>query len=157
MPEAILIKKPDLYKEINLVEKVDLPCFVKPTDGGSSLGVTKVNTINDLLPAIKDAFLHGNEVIIEEHIQGREVTCGVYNINGKTKTLPITEIISENEYFDYDAKYNGKSKEITPADLDDKMTNHIKSLSEKIYDILSMKGIVRMDYIIDKKRRPFFD
>ena len=87
---------------------------------------------------------------MEENIAGREVTCGVYRDKEGIKALPVTEIISENEYFDYDAKYNGKSKEITPADLDDKMTSKIKYITKEIYGILGMNGIVRIDYIISK-------
>jgi D-alanine-D-alanine ligase len=148
VPEAELIKSEDAIDEIQIIGKVKLPCFVKPTDAGSSFGVTKVKKENDLLPAIKEAFNHGSEVIVEENIKGREVTCGVYRDSEGVKALPITEIISENEYFDYDAKYNGKSKEVTPADLTDLMTNEIQSLTKEIYRILGMKGIVRMDYII---------
>ena len=123
---------------------------MKPTDGGSSFGITKVKTDDELFPAIKKAFENGTEVIVEENIEGREVSCGVYMDSEELKALPITEIISENEYFDYDAKYNGKSKEITPADLDEETTNKIKALTKEIYGILGMRGIVRMDYIIDR-------
>ena len=118
VPEAVLVKPEDKINQRQVIEKVGLPCFVKPTDGGSSYGVTKVKKENELLPAINEAFNHGSEVIVEESIEGREVTCGVYSDKGGVKVLPVTEIISENEYFDFDAKYNGKSKEITPADLD---------------------------------------
>ena len=110
MPEAILIKPNDEINKKEILKKVGLPCFVKPTDGGSSYGVTKVKKDNDLLPAIKEAFNHGTEIVVEENIEGREVTCGVYRVEEGIKALPITEIISENEYFDYDAKYNGKSQ-----------------------------------------------
>ena len=155
VPEAVLIKTEEKINEKQVIEKVKLPCFVKPTDGGSSFGITKVKTDDELFPAIKKAFETGTEVIVEENIKGREVTCGVYIDNGKKKALPITEIISENEYFDYDAKYNGKSKEITPAELDEEITNKIKVLTKEIYGILGMRGIVRMDYIIDKNELPF--
>ena len=155
VPVAALIKPEDVIYEEKTLKKVGLPCFVKPTDGGSSFGVTKVKKESEFLPAIKEAFNHGTEVIVEENIEGREVTCGVYMDNGKKKALPITEIISENEYFDYDAKYNGKSKEITPADLDEEITNKIKALTKDIYGILGMRGIVRMDYIIDRAEIAF--
>ena len=155
VPKAVLIKPDDEINEEETLNKVGLPCFVKPTDGGSSFGVTKVKKDNELLPAIKEAFNHGSEVIVEENIEGREVTCGVYRDGEGVKALPITEIISENEYFDYDAKYNGKSKEITPADLADSMTNQIQSLTKKIYGILGMKGIVRMDFIVSHEGIPF--
>ena len=153
--EAVLIKPEDEINKNPIIEKVKLPCFVKPTDGGSSFGITKVRKHNELLSSIKEAFKHGTEVIIEENLDGREITCGVYRDSKGIKTLPITEIISENEYFDYDAKYNGKSKEITPAELDEKMTNKIKELTKEIYGILGMRGIVRMDYILNKYEVPF--
>ena len=155
VPEAVLIKPGDKINEKEIIEKVKLPCFVKPTDGGSSFGITKVKTDDELFPAIKKAFETGTEVIVEENIEGREVTCGVYMDNREIKALPITEIISENEYFDYNAKYNGKSKEITPADLDEEIANKIKALTEEIYGILGMRGIVRMDYILIKNEAPF--
>ena len=155
VPEAALIKSEEIIHEEKTLKKVGLPCFVKPTDGGSSFGVTKVKKESEFLPAIKEAFNHGSEVIVEENIVGREVTCGVYRDSEEIKVLPITEIIPENEYFDYDSKYNGKSKEITPADLDEEMTNKIKALTKEIYGILGMRGIVRMDYIINKDEKPF--
>jgi len=153
--EAVLIKPEDKINESPIIEKVKLPCFVKPTDGGSSFGITKVRKHNELLSAIKEAFKHGTEVIIEENLDGREVTCGVYRDSEGIKSLPITEIISENEYFDYDAKYNGKSKEITPAELQEETTNKLKVLTKEIYGILGMRGIVRMDYILTKNQVPF--
>ena len=155
VPEAVLVKPEDAIDERQIIDKVKLPCFVKPTDGGSSFGVTKVKKESDLLSAIKEAFNHGSEVIVEENIEGREVTCGVYRDSEGVKALPITEIISENEYFDYDAKYNGKSKEVTPADLTDSITTQIQSLTKEIYAILGMKGIVRMDYIVNDGGIPF--
>ena len=155
VPEATLIKPEDVINERQIIEKVKLPCFVKPTDGGSSLGVTKVKKDNELSPAVKEAFKHGSEVIAEQNIEGREVTCGVYMNEKEIKTLPVTEIISENEYFDFEAKYNGKSKEITPADLTELMTAKIQSLTKEIYGILGMKGITRIDYIISKEGIPF--
>jgi D-alanine-D-alanine ligase len=155
VPEAVLIKPDDDINEEDTLKKVGLPCFVKPTDAGSSFGVTKVKKESDLLPAIKEAFNHGSEVIVEENIEGKEVTCGAYRDSAGAKALPITEIISENEYFDYDAKYNGKSKEVTPADLTDSITTQIQSLTKETYGILGMKGIVRMDYIVNDGGIPF--
>ena len=131
VPEAVLVNPEDKINQRQVIEKVGLPCFVKPTDGGSSFGITKVKKENEILPAIKAAFEHGTEVVLEESIEGREVTCGVYRDKEGIKALPVTEIISENEYFDYDAKYNGKSKEITPAELTDLMTTQLQSLTKK--------------------------
>ena len=155
VPEAILIKSEDMLNTSQIKEKLGLPCFVKPTDGGSSYGITKVKKANNLLQAITAAFKHGTEVVVEESIEGREVTCGVYQDIEGVKELSITEIITDNEYFDYDAKYNGKSKEITPADIGDELSKKIKTLTKKIYEILGMKGVVRMDYIINKQGIPF--
>ena len=155
VPEAVLIKPEEPINESQITENVKLPFFVKPTDGGSSFGVTKVKKNNELFPAIKEAFNHGTEIIVEENIVGREVTCGVYRDIEEIKALPVTEIISENEYFDYDAKYNGKSNEITPADLDEVITTKIQSLTKEIYGILGMKGIARIDYIISKDNVPY--
>ena len=155
IPDAILIRLDDEVKNEEILKKVGLPCFVKPTDGGSSFGVTKVKKQNELLPAIKVAFEHGTEVTVEENIEGREITCGAYRDSEGIKALPITEILSDNEYFDYDAKYNGKSKEVTPAELTDLMTSKIQSLTKEIYGILGMKGIVRIDYIISKENKPY--
>ena len=155
VPEAVLIKPDDEINEEEILKKAGLPCFVKPTDGGSSFGITKVKAAKDLKSAIKSAFETGTEVIVEENIKGREVTCGVYRDSKVIKALPITEIISDNEYFDYEAKYHGKSKELTPADLDKEMTNKIKALTKEIYGILGMRGIVRIDYIINKDELPF--
>ncbi len=153
VPEAVIIKPDDEINEQETLNKVGLPCFVKPTDGGSSFGITKVKKEYELLPAIKEAFNHGSEVIVEENIEGREVTCGVYRCKEETKALPVTEIISENEYFDYDAKYNGKSREVTPAELEDAIKNQIQSITTEIYDILGMKGVVRIDYIINNRAK----
>ena len=154
VPDAELIKEGDNINEQEILKKVGLPSFVKPTDGGSSFGVTKVKKESELIPAIKEAFNHGSEVVVEDAIEGREVTCGVFRNGKEIQALPITEIIPENEYFDYDAKYNGKSKEVTPADLDNQMAKSIKELTIKIYGILGMRGIVRMDYIVNKENIP---
>ena len=153
--EAMLIKPGDKINEEEILKKVGLPCFVKPTDAGSSFGVSKVKNDNELLRAIKEAFNHGSEVIVEANIEGRELTNGVYRDDEGIKTLPITEIISDNEFFDFEAKYKGQSNEVTPADLDDKITNKIKALTQHIYKTLGMKGVVRMDYIINGGGIPF--
>ena len=153
--EAVLIKAGDQPNIDQIIEKVALPCFVKPTDGGSSFGVTKVKAKEDLVPAIKTAFEHGSEVIVEAFLNGRELTNGVYRASEGVKVLPVTEIISENEFFDYDAKYNGKSDEVTPANISDELTTKIKHLTQSIYSTLGMKGIARIDYIVDSNEIPF--
>ena len=153
--EAVLIKKGDEINQQEILNKVGLPCFVKPTDAGSSFGVSKVKEGNQLLDSINHAFEHGKEVIVEAFIKGRELTNGVYRNEEGIQILPITEIISENEFFDYEAKYKGQSNEITPADISNDLEKEIKDLTYRIYDILGMKGIARMDYIINDDGSPF--
>ncbi|MDR0506633.1 MAG: D-alanine--D-alanine ligase [Dysgonamonadaceae bacterium] len=126
-----------------------LPLFVKPNDGGSSFGVSKVVSIDRLPEAVNLAFSEGNSVLIESFIAGTEVTCGCYKANGKKTVLPVTEVISKNEFFDFDAKYNPDSvEEITPARISPDLTEKIQSLTAKIYDWIDARGIIRIDYII---------
>ena len=155
MAEAVLIKKGDETNQQEILNKVGLPCFVKPTEAGSSFGVSKVKEENQFLEAIKHAFEHGEEVIVEAFIKGRELTNGVYRNEEGIQVLPITEIISENEFFDYDAKYKGQSNEVTPAKISTDLEKDIKDLTYMIYDILGMKGIARMDYIVNDKGKPY--
>lgn len=147
--ESIMVRKGQVPEAEAILEKVGLPCFVKPNAGGSSFGVTRVNEADKLQEALDKAFSESNEVIIEQFIQGTEVTNGIYKTLDKTVQLPITEVVSTNEFFDFDAKYTpGKAQEITPARLSDEVANRIKQLSSAIYDIIGCKGIVRVDYII---------
>lgn len=129
------------------VAKLGLPLFVKPTDGGSSFGITKVKKAEALADAINYAFSEGPSVIIEKGINGRELTCAAYTDESSVKTLPVIEIITENEYFDYDAKYNGHSQEVCPADIPEELSNLVQETTKKIYTYLGCKGIVRMDFI----------
>ena len=153
--EAFLIRLDDKIDETEILKKTGLPCFVKPTNAGSSYGITKVKTLEELTPAIKYAFSQGEEVVIEANIEGREFTNGIYRNKEGIKVLSITEIISENEYFDYDAKYNGKSKEVTPAEISKELTKNVQFLTSFIYETLGMNGLARMDYIIDEDNIPF--
>ena len=153
--EAVLIKKNDTVSSNSIIDEVGLPCFVKPTDGGSSFGISKVTAEKELKSAIELAFKHGSQVIIEEFIEGRELTNGVFRSKKGIKVLPVTEIITENEFFDYAAKYNGESIEVTPADIDSALTKKIKTLTNHIYDILNLKGIARIDYIVTPKGSPY--
>lgn len=147
--EAVLIKPGDKINGEEILKQVGLPCFVKPTDAGSSFGVSKVKEANQLLDAVNHAFEYGEEVIMEAFISGRELTNGVSQNEKGIQVLPITEIISENEFFDYEAKYKGQSNEVTPAKISTDLEKKIKDLTYKIYDILGMKGVARMDYIVD--------
>lgn len=137
-----------------VVQRLGLPVFVKPNDGGSSFGVTKVKNESDIQPAIEKAFKEGKEVVIESFISGTEVTCGCYKTDKVTRLLPITEVISENEFFDFDAKYNGQVKEITPARISQELTEKVQSETSRIYDILGAKGLIRVDYIIPEDGEP---
>ena len=149
MAEAILIRKGERFEPDSIIKQTGLPCFVKPNDSGSSFGVTKVKQKEELLPAIETAFRESNQVMIETFMNGREVACGVVKTKNKTYVLPVTEIISKNEFFDYEAKYTpGKSDEITPADLPAGITNEIRRLSLLIYELLGCNGIVRVDFIV---------
>ncbi|MBR3871346.1 MAG: D-alanine--D-alanine ligase [Paludibacteraceae bacterium] len=138
----------------DVVEKLGLPCFIKSNVGGSSFGVTKVKEESQILPAINKAFAEGGDVIIESFLKGTEITCGMYKTHEKTVVFPITEVVSENEFFDYDAKYNGQVKEITPARISDELTKRVQEETKKYYDILGCKGIVRIDYIITEDGVP---
>jgi D-alanine-D-alanine ligase len=149
MAEAILLRKGETTDPGLIMRKTGLPCFVKPNDSGSSFGVTKVKKRGDLMPAIEAAFKESNEVLIEAFMKGREVACGVVKTKNKKLVLPVTEIISKNEFFDYEAKYTpGRSDEVTPADLPEPITDEIQRLSSLISDLLGCKGIVRVDFII---------
>lgn len=136
------------YDVDEVIDKLGLPVFVKPNIGGSSFATTKVKLKADLKKAIDIAFAEASEVIIESFIEGREITCGCYKTKDKKVVLPITEVVTANEFFDYEAKYEGKVEEITPARLSGEMTNQIQKYTSDIYDIIGAKGIIRVDYII---------
>ena len=129
-------------------KKVNLPCFVKPNSNGSSFGVSKVNKYEDFESALQKAFQFDNNVLVESFLDGVEVTCGIHNFNNKLFTFPLTEIISENTFFDYQAKYEGKSQEITPARLSKEVTNKVFRITKEVYKTLDLNGIARIDFII---------
>ena len=146
---SILLRKGDSRPtDQEIINEVGLPCFIKTNVGGSSFGVTKVKTLEDVEPAIEKAFAEGNEVICEAYMKGVEITCGVYKTRNKAVAFPITEVVTSNEFFDYDAKYNGQVDEITPARIPDEVRDRVHALTLKIYDILGCKGIIRVDYIL---------
>ncbi|MEE0974023.1 MAG: D-alanine--D-alanine ligase [Paludibacteraceae bacterium] len=146
--QSVLLRKEQTYQADQIIATVGLPCFVKSNVGGSSFGVTKVKEASQLNDAIAIAFKEGEEVIIESFLQGTEITCGMYKTHNKTVVFPITEVVTDNEFFDYDAKYNGQVKEITPARISDELTAEVQRQTAKYYDVLGCKGIVRIDYII---------
>ncbi len=145
---SCLLRKGETMTDAEVIEQVGLPCFIKSNVGGSSFGCTKVKTEADIQPAIEKAFAEGNEVIIEAFMQGIEITCGVYKTREKAVVFPITEVVSKNEFFDYDAKYKGESDEITPARIPDALRDAVQAQTSRIYDILGCQGIVRIDYIL---------
>jgi D-alanine-D-alanine ligase len=145
----ILLRSHDHYSTSDIVSRLGLPLFVKPNAGGSSLGTSRVNAKEALHSAIDFALKEDDEVIIEQFIEGREYTCGVIMINGVVTALPITEIVSHTEFFDYEAKYEGKSDEITPALLPEALKNSIHRMSESVYTLLNCRGMMRVDYIVN--------
>jgi len=146
--KSFYLNRGDQIDNDSILKKVGLPCFVKPNRGGSSFGVTKVKNTNDLLPAIELAFKEDEEILIEEFLDGIEISVGVIEYENKIKVLPITEIVSENEFFDYDAKYLGKSDEITPARISEKQKINVEIAADKIYRSLNLNGLSRADFII---------
>ena len=138
-------------KAVNLL---GLPIFVKPNDGGSSFGITKVRDASQLQPAIEKAFAEGREVIMEQFVSGTEVTCGCYKTKAKSVVFPITEVVTSNDFFDFNAKYEGEVQEITPARLSPVLTERVQNETSRIYDLLGAKGLIRIDYIIPEDGNP---
>ena len=146
--DSFLYKKGDKIDKQKIINKVKLPCFVKPNESGSSFGISKVKKEENLTTAINKALQHDNKVLIEQFINGTEISCGVYINKNIIEALPITEILTENEFFDYEAKYKGESKEITPARISKKLTIELQKLTKDIYKAIKLSGICRIDYII---------
>lgn len=151
------LDKEDEIKTAEIVEKVGLPCFVKANRAGSSFGVTKVKTEEELLPAAKVAFKEDDEVIIESFLDGTEVSVGVVMYKGEVLALPVTEIVSENEFFDYEAKYLGKSQEITPARISEEQTKKVQEISKFIYRKLKLRGLTRSEFIFHNDEPHFLE
>jgi len=145
--ESYYVNLGDNIDEEAIITKVGLPCFVKANKAGSSFGITKVYKKEELKNAIKVAFDEDDEIIIEAFLDGTEVSVGVITYNGETTVLPLTEIVSENDFFDYKAKYLGESQEITPARISDEMTNKVNRIAKQVYDILKIEGFSRSEYI----------
>ena len=142
------IRKGRPYSPRSIVAQLGLPLFIKPTNGGSSFGVTKVKSMEEIEPAVERAFLENDAVMAEEAIVGREVTNGIFTDRGKIVNLPVTEIVTEREFFDFEAKYQGLSKEICPAPLPPHITEQIQQTTTDIYTFMGCSGLVRMDYIL---------
>jgi len=157
LAKSILIRKNDNVDKNKMLEYIGLPLFVKPNNGGSSCGTSKVKRAEDFENALKIAFQEDNEVIIEEFIEGKEVSCGVVKTKTFSAVLPITEIVPKKEFFDYEAKYTpGMSEEITPARIPDDVYKTCQEYTSQIYDFLGCKGVVRIDYIIKNNKDIYF-
>lgn len=146
--ESMLVHKRNGISDEEVIEKIGLPCFIKPNASGSSFGVTKVKTKEQIQPALQAAFAESDDAMIEAYMDGIELANGCYKTRTKSVVLPITEVVSKNEFFDFNAKYNGQVTEITPARLSPELTGRVQKLTSAIYDILGCKGLVRVDYII---------
>ena len=147
---SILLHAGDSIDEHAIIQTLGLPLFVKPTDSGSSYGISKVKEAGHLRSAIDQAFKEGKTVVLESFLDGVEVTCGVYRNSEELIALPLTEIVSENEFFDYEAKYQGKSHEITPARVTEAQTRNIQAQAKRIYSLLNLKSIARIDFMLVK-------
>ena len=151
--DSLLILKgyEEMVSDDEVEQRIGMPCFVKPAADGSSFGVTKVKNKDQLAPAIRKAMLESPEVMVESFLDGTEITQGIYKTKDKTVLFPITEVVTSNEFFDYDAKYNGQVQEITPARIPQEVAERVDKVTSHIYDILHCNGIIRIDYIISKE------
>jgi D-alanine-D-alanine ligase len=155
--KSVLFIKDQFESADEVVSKLKFPVFVKPNNGGSSIGMSKVNKASEELgAAIEKAFKEDNQVLVEEMIQGREFTVGVFRSKGEIIVLPITEVVTHNEFFDFEAKYQGKSSEITPAELPDEWKSNLEQTAKKIYQVFNCRGVVRIDFIYNEElNQPF--
>jgi D-alanine-D-alanine ligase len=149
--DSLLLRKGQSISTDDLVARLGLPCFIKSNVGGSSFGVSKVTTPDNVQPAIERAFNEGPEVVAEAFLKGTELTCGCFKTKRETRVLPVTEVVPQNDFFDYDAKYNGQVQEITPARISEELTKRVQQITSLIYDILGCKGIIRVDYIVTEE------
>ena len=154
---VLLIKNKFTSPDEEVIGKLNFPLFIKPNNGGSSIGMSKVNTPSDELgSAIEKAFKEDDQVLVEEMVKGREFTIGVFRNNNEITTLPITEVISKKEFFDYEAKYEGASTEVTPAQVDESIAEKVRETAKKIYSVFNCRGVVRIDFIYNEEKQvPF--
>ena len=153
-PPAVFLPYPREIDGPALLEEVGLPCFVKPSRSGSSIGITKVKEADQLLPAIAAARKLDSKVLVVGMVSGRETACGVSDHQGTVQSLAVTDIVPKNEFFDYESKYSGLSEEITPARIADEHYRYIMRTSEEVYRLLGLRGLVRVDFIVDERRGP---
>lgn len=146
--KSLFLKSRTEFTESEILDQLGLPCFVKPSDSGSSFGISKVSKAEDLSAALDKAFEEGHTIVIEAFLKGTEVTCGIYRSPSGLVTLPLTEIVTENDFFDYEAKYLGQSQEITPARIPDSIRDQVWERSKEIYNLLQLKSIARIDFMV---------
>ena len=157
-PDVFARRGEDVSKIVSqVVERLSFPVFVKPTDGGSSFGITKVRDASGLPDAINFAFSDSPMIIVEQGVSGREFTCAAYEDSEGVKSLPVIEIVTDNDYFDYDAKYNGFSKELCPAPIDEALSSHIQEVTCRIYSQIGCAGVIRIDYILGEEGLTFLE
>lgn len=158
LAKYVYLTSKDSIDTDEIINYLGLPCFVKPNKGGSSFGISKVKTKEELLPALEHAFKEDDEILIEEFLDGVELTCGLIKTKEKSYVFPPTEIVSKNEFFDYEAKYTkGMADEITPARISSELETEVKILSSKLYDIFNLSGLVRIDYIYCNEKLYFME
>ena len=152
--ESLLIRRgyEHLVTDEDIMSKIGMPCFVKPANDGSSFGVSKVKNLDQLAPAVRKAMMESDEVMVESYLDGVELSIGCYKTKEKSVVFPATEVVTYNEFFDYDAKYNGQVDEITPARIPEDTARRVAELTSAIYDILHCNGIIRIDYILTKNK-----
>ncbi|MEQ8624855.1 MAG: D-alanine--D-alanine ligase [Vicingaceae bacterium] len=153
--KSLYYRKGDVANEDQIIKELGLPCFVKPCSCGSSYGITKVKTNDQLSLALTKAFEYDVEIMVESYLPGKEVTCGVYQKEGEVIALPITQIIPKGEFFDYEAKYKGNSMEITPARISSEATESIQQLSREVYQKLDLRGVIRVDFMLVDEKTPY--
>lgn len=146
--KSLFLRNKNEFSPKEIAEQLGLPVFVKPSDSGSSYGISKAKTIEDIEKSLEMAFAEGQTVVIESFLQGTEVTCGVYRKKDGVYALPLTEIVTENEFFDFEAKYLGQSQEITPARVDDSARDKVQAIAKYIYDLLQLRSIARIDFML---------
>lgn len=149
--ESVHLFRHTSYDTKEILSKLKLPVFVKPNNGGSSIGMSKVHKPEDLVDGIEKAFKEDDQVLVEQMVKGREFTVGVFKSKGEITVLPITEVMTEKDFFDFEAKYQGKSSEVTPAEIDETVANKIRSAAKKIYQVLNCRGVVRIDFIYNEE------
>ena len=153
---AIYLTKKDPIDSNQIIKQLGLPVFVKPNQSGSSLGVSKVTTIDELIPAINKAFTQDSHILIESELKGTEVSVGVIYYQNQIRVLGVTQIIPQNDFFDYESKYSGKTQEITPANINQQAYQNVSDKAKFIYEKLNMSGFSRIDFIIDQDNQPYF-